>query len=136
MTPIGLQPRPGQAEILWGGEEGDHAGRRAPPAQGAEQPGGKLTPANKATRTPSEAVQVGPTGSAFPVRPRPAQQPLPPAPPPNPCNRLSRRADTRLPGVARPLRHPAGRIARSTPVCRQAYPTSALTQQLDDAIAG
>src|SRR5687768_18618831 len=33
---------------------------RASPAQGAQQPGGKLTPANKATRTADEAVQVGP----------------------------------------------------------------------------
>src|SRR4051795_12917760 len=52
---------------------------RAPPAQGAQQPGGKLTPANKATRTADEAVQVGPARSALPVLPRPDQQPLPPA---------------------------------------------------------
>jgi transposase-like protein len=56
---------------------------RAPPAQGAQQPGGKLTPANKATRTADEAVQVGPIGSALPIRPRPDQQPFPPAPPPD-----------------------------------------------------
>jgi len=41
--------------------------------QGAQQPGGKLTPANKATGTADEAVQVGPTGSALPLRPRPDQ---------------------------------------------------------------
>ena len=64
-------------------------------------------------RTPDEAVQVGPTGSAFPVRPRPDQQPLPPAPPPHDRNRLPRRTDPRLPGVARRLRHHASRIART-----------------------
>src|SRR5688572_24685221 len=36
----------------------------------------QLAPANKATRTTDEAVQVGPTGSTLPVRPRPDQQPL------------------------------------------------------------
>src|SRR3954447_26399006 len=95
----------GQAGLLRRGEEGDHTRRRAPPAQGAQQSGGKLTPANKATRTPDEAVQVSPTGSALPLRPRPDQQPLPPAPPPNACIRLPRRAGPRLPGVARRLRH-------------------------------
>src|SRR3954447_22045320 len=43
---------------------------RAPPAQGAQQPGGKLSPASEATRTADEAVQVGPAGSALPLRPR------------------------------------------------------------------
>ena len=32
----------GQAGFIWRSEEGDHARRRAPPAQGAQQPGGKL----------------------------------------------------------------------------------------------
>src|SRR5689334_17764874 len=41
----------GQAETLWRGQEGDHARRRAPPAQGAQQPGGKLTPADPTTKT-------------------------------------------------------------------------------------
>ena len=36
--------------------------------------------------------------------------------------RLPRRADPRLPGVARCLRHQAGRITRSIPVHRQAHP--------------
>jgi hypothetical protein len=87
-----------QAEILRGGEEGDHAGGRAPPAQGAQQPGRKLTSADPTTRTTDEAVQVSPPCSALPVRPRSDQQPLPPAPPPNACN--PRRADPCLPGVA------------------------------------
>src|SRR6185295_2207196 len=68
----------------------------------------QLTPANKATRTADEAVQVGPPRSALPVRPRPDQQPLPPAPPPH--DRNPRQADPRLPGVARRLRHQAGRV--------------------------
>jgi putative transposase len=52
----------------------------------------QLTPADPTTGTADEAVQVGPTRSTLPVRPRPDQQPLPPAPPPNACNRLPRRA--------------------------------------------
>jgi putative transposase len=52
----------------------------------------QLAPANKATRTADEAVQVRPTRSALPVRARSDQQPLPPALPPNACNRLPRRA--------------------------------------------
>ncbi len=81
----------------------------------------QLTPANKATRTADEAVQVGPTGSALPLHPRSDQQPLPPAPPPHACN--PRRTHPRLRGVARCLRHQASRIARSTPGRRQTRPT-------------
>ena len=70
---------------------------RAPPAQGAEQPGGKLPPADPMTRTADEAVQVGPAGSTLPVHPRPDQQPFPPAPSPHDRNRRPSRADPRLP---------------------------------------
>src|SRR4051795_2406410 len=76
---------------------------RAPPAQGLEQPGGELTPANEATRTADEAVQVGPARSTLPLRPRSDQQPLPPAPPPHDPHRLPPRPGPRLPGVARRL---------------------------------
>jgi hypothetical protein len=80
----------------------------------------QLAPANKATRTTDEAVQVGPTGSTLPLRPRPDQQPLPPAPPPNACN--PRRTGPCLPGVARCLWHQGSRITCSTPVRRQTRP--------------
>ena len=83
----------------------------------------QLTPADPTTGTADEAVQVASARSALPVRPRPDQQPLPPAPPPDACNRLPRRTDPRLPGVARRLRHQGSRITRSTPVRRQARPT-------------
>src|SRR5215211_1587365 len=44
---------------------------RAPPTQGPQQPGGKLAPADAATRTPDEALQVDRPSTAFPLRPRP-----------------------------------------------------------------
>jgi putative transposase len=58
-----------QAEVLRGGEKGDHARRRAPPAQGAQQPGRELPPADTTTRTADEAVQVGPPRSALRLDP-------------------------------------------------------------------
>ena len=51
------------------GEEGADARGRAPPAQRPEQPGGKLAPADPTTRTADEAVQVGRSGAAVPLRP-------------------------------------------------------------------
>jgi putative transposase len=42
---------------------------RAPPAQGAQQPGRKLPPANPPTRAADEAVQVGPPRSALRLDP-------------------------------------------------------------------
>src|SRR3954469_22119858 len=88
-------PRPGDKWHL-----GDPAGGRAPPAPGPQQPGGELAPADPPTRTPDEALQVGPTRSTVPLRPRSDQQPLPPAPPPHACNRLPRRPGPGLQGVA------------------------------------
>src|SRR3954451_20122309 len=63
MTPLGLQPYPGQAGELSGGEEGAYPWGRAPPAQGAQQPGREFTPADPAARTPDEALQVTPPGA-------------------------------------------------------------------------
>src|SRR3712207_7566761 len=48
-----------QARQLRRGEEGADAGRRAPPAQGPQQPSGELASADTATRTADEALQVG-----------------------------------------------------------------------------
>jgi putative transposase len=58
-----------QAEILRGGQEGDHAGHRASPAQRAQQPDGKLTPGHPLMGTTDEAVQVGPPRSALRLDP-------------------------------------------------------------------
>jgi len=85
MTPLGLQPYPGQAGELSGRQEGTDARGRAPPPQGPEQPGREFTPADPKARAPDEAVQVTPPGATVPLRPRPDQQPLPPAPRSSSC---------------------------------------------------
>src|SRR3712207_6929866 len=59
---------------LRGGQAGSGARRRAPPAQGLEQPGGEFAPADATTRAADEALQVAPAGAAFPLRPRPDQR--------------------------------------------------------------
>src|SRR4051812_12618659 len=59
-----------QAALLGGGKARDQAGGRPPPAQGPQQPGRELAPTAPPTRTADEALQVGPTGSTVPLRPR------------------------------------------------------------------
>src|SRR3712207_9489445 len=75
--PISEAPVPGaarhghrQARQLRRGQEGADALGRAPPAQGPEQPGGELAPADATTRTADEALQVGAAGPALPLRDR------------------------------------------------------------------
>jgi putative transposase len=46
---------------------------RASPAQGNEQPSGKLAPADAPTRAANEAIQIGRSGAALPLSPRPDQ---------------------------------------------------------------
>src|SRR3712207_7109157 len=48
------------------GEAGADARRRAPPAQGPQQPGREFAPAHAAARTADEAVQIRTAGTAFP----------------------------------------------------------------------
>ena len=102
-------------EIMPGVEHRQHKGLNNR-AENSHQP-------TRRRERPDEAVQVGPARPALSLRPRPDQQPFPAAPPPHDRHRLPRRADPRLPGVARRLRHHASRIARSTPVRRHARPT-------------
>ncbi|CAA9232248.1 MAG: Mobile element protein, partial [uncultured Acetobacteraceae bacterium] len=71
-----------QAPELRGGQAGSDARGRAPPAQGLEQPGGELAPADATTRAADEALQAAAASTAVPFRPRPSQQPLPPPPRP------------------------------------------------------
>jgi hypothetical protein len=56
MTPIGLQPRSGQAEVIWRGQEGLEARLRASPAQRIEQSRRELAPTNATTRAPDATV--------------------------------------------------------------------------------
>src|SRR4051812_38984409 len=81
----------GQAGELSGGEAGADARRRTSAAQGAQQSGRKLPPADTATRTADEAVQITPPGATVPLRPRPDQQPLPSLPRSPSCRRVPSR---------------------------------------------
>jgi putative transposase len=51
--------------------------RRTSPAQGPEQSRGKLSPADEATRTDHEAIQIGPAGTTVSVGSRSSREPLP-----------------------------------------------------------
>jgi hypothetical protein len=51
--------------------------RRTSPAQGPEQSRGELSPADKATRTDHEAIQISPPGTTFSVGSRSRREPLP-----------------------------------------------------------
>ena len=51
--------------------------RRTSPAQGPEQSRGKLSPADKATRTDHEAIQISPAGTMVSVDSRSSREPLP-----------------------------------------------------------
>src|SRR5215203_6134139 len=90
-----------QARQLRRGKEGADAGRRAPPAQGSQQPGGKLAPADATTRAADEALQVGRPSTAFPLRSRPDQQSLPSPPRPRHRQRVPRREGACVRGVGR-----------------------------------
>jgi hypothetical protein len=71
-----------------------------------QQPGGELAPADATARTADEALQVGAAGPAFPLRPRPDQQPLPSPPRP----RLRQRVPGREGACVRDVgRHQRGR---------------------------
>jgi hypothetical protein len=50
--------------------------RRTPPAQGAEQPGRKLAPANAGTREGDAPLQVGASSATVRIGPRSGRQPL------------------------------------------------------------
>jgi len=101
MTPLGLQPYPGQAGELSGGEAGADARGRAPPAQGPEQPGRELAPADATTRTADEALRVSPPGATVPLGPRPDQQPLPSLPRSPPRQRVPSRPGASLRDLGR-----------------------------------
>ena len=62
----GAAKKAAKREIMQGVPPGGHClTARAPATQGLEQSGGELTPANKATRTTDEALQVGPQAQRF-----------------------------------------------------------------------
>jgi len=52
-------------------------GLRTSPAQGPEQSRGELSPADKATRTDHEAIQISPPGTTVSVGSRSSREPLP-----------------------------------------------------------
>jgi putative transposase len=66
----------GQASVLWGCESEVGPYRGAPPAQGFEQSGGELSPADKTARTDHEAVQIIPASATVSIDTRSGRQPL------------------------------------------------------------
>ena len=66
----------GQAPFLRCCEGEDRPFRRTPPAQRAEQSRGEFSPADRATGTDHEAIQVRPTGATVSVGSRSSRQPL------------------------------------------------------------
>ena len=58
-----------QAEKLCRGQAGDHARRRAPSAQGPQQPGGEFPPTDATARADHEAVQVTAAGAEVSCHP-------------------------------------------------------------------
>src|SRR5215471_10662805 len=62
-----------QTRQLRRGQKRGHAQHRASPAQGTEQPSGKLAPADAPPRAANEAIQIGRSGAALPLSPRPDQ---------------------------------------------------------------
>jgi len=94
----------GQAPFVWrcAGEDGPLC--RTSPAQGPEQSPGKLSPADKATRTDHEAIQIGPAGTTVSVGSRSSREPLPhPLSQIRPCRLPPRFARASLCGLARDL---------------------------------
>ena len=57
----------GQAPFVWRREEEDGPSTRTSPAQRAQQSGGEFPPADKATRTDHEAVQISWTGATISI---------------------------------------------------------------------
>src|SRR5687768_7976993 len=55
----------GQTEELRRCKDADHAGCRASAAQGVQQPGRSLAPANPAAGTPDAAIQIAVSGPTF-----------------------------------------------------------------------
>ena len=91
----------GQAPFLWRCEGEDGPLRRTSPAQGPEQSRGKLTPADKATRTDHEAIQIGPAGTTVSLGSRSSREPLPhPLSQIRPCRLPPRFARASLCGLA------------------------------------
>src|SRR6187551_896264 len=88
----------------------------------------QLTPANPPTRTPDEAVQVGPPRSALRLDPRPHRQPLPLSPQPTHRRRLPYRPRPSLRGLGRDLRRPPGRLILG-PGLRQRHHTAPLRSE-------
>jgi putative transposase len=66
----------GQASVLWGCESEVGPYRGAPPAQGFEQSGVELSPADKTARTDHEAVQIIPASATVSIDTRLGRQPL------------------------------------------------------------
>jgi hypothetical protein len=83
---------------------------RAPPAQGPQQSGRELPSTDATTRTPDEAVQVGPPRSTLRLDPRPHRQPRPPPPRPRHRQPVPRRPRPGLQGLGRSRRRPFGRL--------------------------
>src|ERR1700757_4643068 len=75
----------GQAPFIRRCQSEDGPLRRASPAQGPEQPCGKLSSADKATRTDYEGIQIGPAGTTVSVGSRSSREPLP-----HPLSQISR----------------------------------------------
>src|SRR5208283_3409616 len=67
----------GQAPFVWRCEEEDGPSTRTSPAQRAEQSGGEFPPADKATRTDHEAVQIRWTGATISIGSRSGFESLP-----------------------------------------------------------
>ncbi len=88
---------------------------RAPKAQGAEQQGGELAPADATTRAADEAVQISRPGTTLPLRPRRDQQPLPVPPPPGSSRPVSIRLDQGFSGLGRGHRRRRWGVTTSTP---------------------
>ena len=66
-----------QAPFIRRCEGEDGPSRRTSPAQGPEQSRGELSPADKATRTDHEAIQISPPGTTVSVGSRSSREPLP-----------------------------------------------------------
>ena len=72
----------GQAQELWRGESATHSGHRTPAAQGTQQPGRSLAPADPAAGTPDEAIQIAGAGPTLFIGAWSDQQRLPLSAPP------------------------------------------------------
>jgi hypothetical protein len=121
----------GQAPFIRRCESEDGPLRRTSPAQGPEQSRGKLSPADKATRTDHEAIQIGPAGTTVSVGSRSSREPLPhPLSQIRPCRLPPFVARASLCGLARDLqdgRHCLTPPLRKSPLFGPAF------AQVDDA---